>query len=286
MKKILFLIGCCVSFMFADLTSDISSAKKDKDYNKIISLCSNSTENVCNVELGLIYKEGLGNIKQDPEKAFELFKKSADNNYINGMFYTGLSYDQGNGVKLDYDEAFKYFLIAAKNNESSSQYNVGLYYELGKGSVKQDLKEAFKWYTLASDNGDDNAQINLAKMYETGIKGVCKKDYSLTFKYTELAAKQKNPIALFNLGVIYEQGKYNINPNLKKAFEYYTESANLDNEDAKLNLGLMYVQGTYVKMDKIKGYNLWLSSAKQGNASAQKNLDILCKQSPWVCNSK
>lgn len=283
MKKVLFFIGCCVSFVFADLTADISVAKKAQDYNKIMSLCSNSTENVCNIQLGLIYKEGLGGVKKDPEKAFKYFKTSADQNYLNGMFYTGLSYDEGFGVEVNKEEAFKYFLTAAKNNIPEAQYNVGLYYEKGFGSTKTNLKEAFYWYTIAADNGDDNAQINLSKMYETGIEGVCKKDLSLRLKYLEMAVKQNNSMALFNMGLLNEQGKINNKVDFKKAFEYYTASANLGNADAMLNLGLFYVQGTYVNMDKIKGYNLWIASAKQGNASAQKNLDILCNKSPWVC---
>lgn len=45
----------------------------------------------------------------------------------------------------------------------------------------------------------------------------------------------------------------------------------------------MYYNGKGVKVNKTKAYELWLKEAKQRNSGAQRGLDILCKESPWVC---
>ena len=46
-----------------------------------------------------------------------------------------------------------------------------------------------------------------------------------------------------------------------------------------LNIGVLY----YYKNDKLNARDYLLKAAKLGNLKAQKNLDILCKESPWAC---
>lgn len=52
---------------------------------------------------------------------------------------------------------------------------------------------------------------------------------------------------------------------------------------ANYNLGVAYYFGKGVETNKIKAYEHWKIAAKQGNQQAQKNLDILCSESPWAC---
>ena len=49
------------------------------------------------------------------------------------------------------------------------------------------------------------------------------------------------------------------------------------------NLGALYVKGLGVPLNKIKAYQYWMKAARQGDAKAQHNLDILCRESPWAC---
>ena len=52
---------------------------------------------------------------------------------------------------------------------------------------------------------------------------------------------------------------------------------------ANYNLGVAYYYGDGIETNKIKAYEHWRVAAQQGNQEAQKNLDILCKNSPWAC---
>ena len=47
-----------------------------------------------------------------------------------------------------------------------------------------------------------------------------------------------------------------------------------------LNIGTLYIRS---KGDKIKAYKYYMKSAELGNTIAQRNLDKLCKESPWAC---
>ena len=57
----------------------------------------------------------------------------------------------------------------------------------------------------------------------------------------------------------------------------------LEKAEDLVNLGVKYHKGKGVPLNKIKAYELYLQAARQGNENAQRNLDILCKDSPWAC---
>jgi len=46
-----------------------------------------------------------------------------------------------------------------------------------------------------------------------------------------------------------------------------------------LNIGVIYSS----QSDKLNAYKYYMKSAKLGEIQAQKNLNILCKESPWAC---
>jgi len=47
-----------------------------------------------------------------------------------------------------------------------------------------------------------------------------------------------------------------------------------------LDIGLLY---DLSKNDKLKAYEYYMKAARLGNIQAQKNLNIMCKESPWAC---
>jgi len=47
-----------------------------------------------------------------------------------------------------------------------------------------------------------------------------------------------------------------------------------------LNTGLLYDES---KGDKLNAYKYYMKASKLGNIQAQKNLNIMCKESPWAC---
>lgn len=47
--------------------------------------------------------------------------------------------------------------------------------------------------------------------------------------------------------------------------------------------GRSFLEGGEAPLDKIKAFSLFLEAAKEGNVQAQRELDKLCKKSPWAC---
>jgi TPR repeat protein len=89
--------------------------------------------------------------------------------------------------------------------------------------------------------------------------------------------------AYYNAGIIYYFGvKYQ---NKEKAFQMFNKAYKVDYSSSDLFniLGICYKTGRGTTINKFKAYKFYIKSAKMGNEYAQKNLDILCKESSWAC---
>lgn len=173
----------------------------------------------------------------------------------------------------EYDKAFDIFMTNQENSEA--EFYLGLMYNRGE-SVKRDYEKAVELYTLASNKGHAEAQNNLGFLYANGY-GV-KADYTKAFELYTLSAKQGYSKAQINLGLLYS-----IKRDYKKTIELYTLASNQGDPDAQNMLGLIYFKGEGTPENKLLAYKLWVDSAKGGNYIAQRNLDMLCNDSPWAC---
>lgn len=77
----------------------------------------------------------------------------------------GLRYATGGGVQQDYVRAFQLYRRAAEQGHVLSQYNVGLYYDMGYG-VNRNPSEAIRWYQKASQAGNRNAGMRMQSLIQ------------------------------------------------------------------------------------------------------------------------
>ncbi|STZ00103.1 Beta-lactamase hcpA precursor [Moraxella lacunata] len=61
-------------------------------------------------------------------------------------------YDNGHGIKQDYQKAFEWFTKSANQDNAKAQYNLGVMYHNGQGA-KQDPNTAKQWFAKACENG-------------------------------------------------------------------------------------------------------------------------------------
>ncbi|RIA83357.1 hypothetical protein C1645_466916 [Glomus cerebriforme] len=195
-------------------------------------------KDVAECNLGQYYRYGKG-VEKDEVKAFEYFKKSADQGYLNAQFQLGYCYDKGIGIEINKAKAFEYYKIAAEKGHNIAQNNLGILYENGEG-IGNDLEKAIYWYNKATENGNDTAQYNLGRCYRFGI-GVEKNDIK-SFEYYKKSADQGHLKAKFNLGYYYDKG-IGIEVNKAKAFEYYKIAADNGYSDAQNSIGFLYKNG-------------------------------------------
>ena len=62
----------------------------------------------------------------------------------------GVMYAMGLGVKQDYQRAFEWYLRSAMKGHAGAQSGVGWYYEVGLGMPAIDLTRAYMWYVLSA----------------------------------------------------------------------------------------------------------------------------------------
>ncbi|WP_428743079.1 T9SS type A sorting domain-containing protein [Tenacibaculum sp.] len=84
--------------------------------------------------------------EEDYIKAFQLFKKSAEQGNVSAMTDLGVLYKYGKGCKLNYNKAIKWFKKATEKGNSKAAYSLGYMYLKGFGTVKQDYNKAIKWF--------------------------------------------------------------------------------------------------------------------------------------------
>ena len=96
-----------------------------------------------------------------------------------------------------------------------------------------------------------------------------------------LAESYYNAGVIYGMGLKYKKAKLEVKMYQKAIKHGSCEYS--DNCSVKNNLAYSYHFGDGVSKNHIKAYELYKSALKNGNASAQKGLEQLCKQSPWAC---
>lgn len=220
----------------------------------------------CYRDIAEIYQNGE-NIEQDRTKAYEYFKKAAEQGDEISQYDVGRCYEYGDGVEKNEFEAVKWYRKAAEQGYIEAQYALGLCYDYGM--EVEDRTEAVKWYRKAAEQGNAEAQFSLGQCYFYG-NGVNKNKFEAVEWYQK-AAEQGEAHAQFYLGFCYDSGD-GIKEDKVEAAKWYQKAAEQGIAKAQYNLALHYYYGVGVSENK-KNAKYWLEcAADQGDESAQKFL--------------
>ncbi|EIB7123408.1 sel1 repeat family protein, partial [Acinetobacter baumannii] len=110
--------------------------------------------------LGRMYKDGVG-VKQDNNKAFNLFNRAAILGDLSAQFNLGNMYFNGEGIPLDYEKATYWYNKAIINGKDGDAAKIlaGMYYE-GRG-VEKNINKSIELLQIAADQGDQEAAKNI-----------------------------------------------------------------------------------------------------------------------------
>jgi hypothetical protein len=253
----------------ADINALVMQAREGNAY-ALQKLLDAADQGVASAQtnLGFMYKNGYGGVKQNYKQAAAWFQKAADQGDATAL---GVMYANGYGVKQDYKQAAAWYQKAADQGVAAAQNNLGVMYQNGDG-VNKDYKQAVAWYEKAADQGDAAAQNNLGVMYKNGY-GV-NKDYKQAAAWFQKAADQGVAAAQNNLGVMYQNGD-GVNKDYKQAVAWYQKAADQEYAAAQKNLGVMYAKGDGVNKDYKQAVAWYEKAADQGDAAAQNNLGVM-----------
>jgi len=108
-----------------------------------------------------MYDHGQG-VEKDKKKAFEWFKKAAQQNHAIAQRILGVMYDHGQGVEQDKKKAFEWFEKAAIQNDAIAQRILGERYANSEG-VEKDEHKASECFQKLFKNPTSNVQNVLNK---------------------------------------------------------------------------------------------------------------------------
>lgn len=187
-------------------------------------------------------------VKLYGEKAYDqaapLLKEAALHDPM-AAYYYGLCLYYGNGVpSADMPEAMKYFLASAEEEYLEGMYYVGTryYYGSAKEDLPKDEKKAFDFFTRAAKRGHSRAiyYLGMCYYYEHGTK----KDYAKAFDLFRQSAEKGYEYAMFMAGQCYEFGN-GTTKDLKAAVDWYKKAAEKGHKTAKERLDqLLNTEGT------------------------------------------
>ena len=86
------------------------------------------------------------------EQEFKQLEALAAEGNKDAQFRLAVAYTYGDGVKDDNDKAFELYTLAAKQGHIEAQYNLGICYHYGYGT-KPNAEAAFKCYFSAAEQG-------------------------------------------------------------------------------------------------------------------------------------
>ncbi len=192
----------------------------------------------------------------------------------------GYLYEQDNGVKADQAEAAKWYRKSADQNNLDGLFNLGRAYENGIG-LSKDANQAKTYYSKAAAAGSRDAQQALAGLgkgpepvspsqtqFDEGVRLYKARDYSLAAKVFHKLVDQGVAKAQLQIGYQYEYGE-GVGQSLEQAVRWYRKAAEQGHAGAQNNLGKMYEDGIGVKEDWIEAVRWIRTSAEQGNAEGQ-----------------
>ena len=136
--------------------------------------------------------------------AFELLAQAASNNHTKAIVKLAECYYNGIGVKEDYEKAVELWEKTAKLNDPDAMYFLGVFRSTGRGFFNsgKDFKEALKLWEKSSELGNKDASYKLAIYYK-----VEKKNFNRSLLYYARASKQGHLQAMYFYGEYqYKQG--------------------------------------------------------------------------------
>ncbi|MEG1979942.1 MAG: SEL1-like repeat protein [Victivallaceae bacterium] len=205
---------------------------------------------------------------QELQIAIALLQQAAAGNDPTAIRKLADCYRIGFGVEIDLKKMFELLQQGAAANDSESIGKLAHAYERGLGT-EIDLAMAQKLYMQAAENNDPMAQYKLGCLLKTGTDTL-PQDEAAALECFKISARQGYPPALQKLYEYYRQK--NEAEASGQAAKYLLIGANTGEPELEKLMGLELIKGELFPRNEEKGFEWINRAARQGNASAQREL--------------
>ena len=209
----------------------------------------------------------------EPKYKGQVMKPVDMRSYV--WYRIGKMYCYGLGTKQDYEKAFEWFLKSAQEGNKFAQYSLANLYYYGNG-VEKDLSQAFLWYQKSASQGQPYASYAAAQMYSKGEyvaenKETAQRYYKAALSgFLELESKDQADDNLFyKIGVMYKNG-LGTEADISKAIDYFKRSAEMNNKNGLYEYGKALIQGNHIEADLEKGLECVEKAMKLKNSNAKR----------------
>ena len=207
------------------------------------------------------------------QTVFELYYKSAEQNYAEGQCGLARCYQRGQGVEQNFSEAVKWYRKAAEQDNNTAKLALFELYALGKG-VEKSMKKAIDWLNKYKW-GDSSIESKGKELYSIGYKfyyGLeVERSYDEAAMWWKMAADENYHDAEFMLGVCYEKG-LGVEQSYEEAFNLFMKAARGVNAKAQNAVGMCYEKGQGVEQSYKVAAKWYSMAAEQKNEEAMCNL--------------
>ncbi len=187
--------------------------------------------------LGMCYSYGYG-VKQDNEKALELYLKGIDLGYANCMY--GLAEFYRN-ISSEKNKCVEWYEKAKDRGNTESMYHLACMYRDGI-IVVQDKNKALELFKIASENGHEKARFFLGAYHFSGEFGI-NIDKDKAIELWQEASELNHEVAT-NIAICYRDGLF-VEKDTKKAVEYFEKAYELGSMEAAAYLAKGYDDGGF-----------------------------------------
>lgn len=121
--------------------------------NLVLSVSASALDKITPAQGQAIYDKALQSYScVDYQKAFDLFRSSAEAGHGLSQYMMGIMLEQGQGTTEDVSAAFNWYMTAAKQGLTDAYYALGDMYSRGV-AVGKDPLQAYVWFDLAARGG-------------------------------------------------------------------------------------------------------------------------------------
>lgn len=210
------------------------------------------------LQLGILYHEGLGVAQSDEQAAF-WYRKAAEQGDPRGQTLFAWCCLFGRGVPKDMAASAGWYRKAADQGVAEARIMLARAYRSGQG-VPRDPALAVSWLRRAAEDGSPDAMMALAQCYQDGF--CVDKDLATCIRWLRRAAEKGSPVAKMLLAQHYQRG-LGVERDWTLAVILMRESAESGYWAAQQFLSAWYAVGELVPRDDVEALAWLLLAVRQ-----------------------